>query len=249
MNKMNLVLGVLAMTVSSACDRGSSNAPTSNTPSPSAAASSNSSVATGPSAASALPSAAASAAPQPIVPTSAVGEQAPDFELTDLGGKPFSLAAQRGKIVVLEWFNPSCPFVKAAHTKGSLVDAAQRLEKQGVVYVAINSGAPGKQGHGAEANQAGVKAFGISHPVLQDETGRVGRLYGAERTPHVFVIDAQGRLAYRGAVDNSPDGEGQEPEGGKWVSYLEQAVSELASGKPVSTPETKPYGCGVKYAN
>lgn len=244
MKTANLVLVLACAVTFAACDRGSSGEPR---PSASVVATS----ASAPVGANVAPkqAASASAAPQPIAPTTAIGEPAPEFELTDLEGKPFSLAAQRGKVVVLEWFNPSCPFVKAAHTKGSLVDAAARLGKQGVVYVAINSGAPGKQGHGAEVNQAGAKTFGLSHPVLLDETGRVGRLYGAARTPHVFVIDAQGRLAYRGAVDNSPDGEGQEPEGGKLVSYLERAVSEVLAGKPVSTPETKPYGCGVKYAD
>lgn len=242
--KTKLALGLFGMSALSACDPGSPEAST-----PKASAALSSSVNGTASSSPPSPGAAASASSSPSTSKAAVGEEAPVFELTDLEGKSFSLAAERGKIVVLEWFNPSCPFVKASHTKGSLVDAAKRLQKRGVVYVAINSGAPGKQGHGVEANASGAKAFGLTHPVLLDETGRVGHLYGAARTPHVFVIDAEGRLAYRGAIDNSPDGEGQEPAGGKLVSYLEQAVSELLSGKPVSTPETSPYGCSVKYAN
>lgn len=177
-----------------------------------------------------------------------VGRIAPAFSLKDLDGKLVSLADFTGKTVVLEWFNPGCPFVRAAHTKGSLVDAAQRAQKKGVVWLAINSGAPGQQGHGVEANRAGVTTFGLEHPVLLDEDGQVGRSYGAQRTPHLFVIDPAGKLAYAGAVDNSPDGEGESPEGGKLVAYVDQALEELARSQPVSVPRTKPYGCSVKYA-
>jgi peroxiredoxin len=187
-------------------------------------------------------------AAQPTTGGSAqVGKPAPDFTLPDLDAKPVRLADFRGKTVVLEWFNPECPFVRAAHTKGSLVDAAARAEKDGVVWLAINSGAKGKQGHGADATRAGKEAFKLDHPILLDESGQVGRAYGAARTPHVFIIDDKGVLVYAGAADNSPDGEGQSAEGGTLVSYVDQALSELAAGKPISTPETKPYGCSVKY--
>ena len=178
-----------------------------------------------------------------------VGLAAPAFELLDLDGKAVRLADFKGKVVVLEWFNPECPFVRAAHTKGSLVNAAERLQKQGVVYLAINSAASGKQGFGASVNRTGAETFHISHPILLDETGAVGKTYGATNTPHVFVIDATGTLAYRGAVDNSPDGEGESPAGGKLVSYLEEAVASVLAGQPVKTPETKAYGCSVKYGS
>src|SRR5690606_28312702 len=135
------------------------------------------------------------------------------------------------------------------HKKGSLVGAAERHGGSGVVWLAINSGAPGKQGHGVEVNQSAAKELGMKHPLLLDETGEVGRLYGAERTPHMYVIDAKGVLVYRGAVDNSPDGEGASPEGGKLVRYVDQALTELSAGRPVSVPETKAYGCTVKYGS
>lgn len=178
-----------------------------------------------------------------------IGSKAPAFELPDLDGKTVRLSEHQGKVVVLEWFNPECPFVRASHTKGSLVNTAERLQKQGIVYLAINSGAPGKQGHGVEANRAGARAFNLQHPILLDESGAVGKAYGATNTPHLFVIDAQGTLVYGGAVDNSPDGEGESPEGGKLVSYVEQAVTAVLAGQPVPTPSTKAYGCSVKYGS
>lgn len=192
---------------------------------------------------------AASPVLAPVAPVARaeIGKPAPDFALKDLDGKDVSLASFKGKTVVVEWFNPGCPFVKNAHTKGSLKDAAERHAKSGVVWLAVNSGAAGKQGHGAEANRAGAKTFGMSHPILLDETGAVGKAYGATNTPHLFVVDAKGTLVYRGAVDNSPDGEGESAENGKLVSYVDAALADVAAGRAVATPETKAYGCGVKY--
>lgn len=176
-----------------------------------------------------------------------VGKPAPDFALKDLDGKEVRLSSLRGKVVVLEWFNPRCPFVKASHTKGSLKDAAERHEKDGVVWLAINSAGPGKQGYGIDENRAGTKTYGMEHPVLVDESGEVGHAYGATNTPHMMVIDAKGVLVYRGAIDNSPDGEGESPTGGKLVSYVDEALTAVAAGRTPATTETKAYGCGVKY--
>jgi peroxiredoxin len=178
-----------------------------------------------------------------------VGKPAPDFTLKDLDGNDVRLSSFKGKTVVLEWFNPNCPFVKASHTKGSLKDTARREVKAGVVWLAVNSGAPGKQGAGAAVNREAAKAFGLEHPILLDEAGTVGKTYGATNTPHIMVIDPKGTLVYRGAVDNSPDGEGESATGGKLVSYVEAAIADVAAGKPVATAETKAYGCGVKYAH
>lgn len=177
-----------------------------------------------------------------------VGKAAPDFALVDLDGKTVKLADHKGKTIVLEWFNPECPFVNRAHGKGSLVDAAKRATQAGVVWLAINSAAPGRQGHGAAVNVTGKQKFGLAHPILLDESGEVGRAYGATNTPHMFVIDDKGVLVYRGAIDNSPDGEGESAEGGKLVRYVDVALEELRAGKPVSVKETKAYGCSVKYA-
>ena len=178
-----------------------------------------------------------------------VGAPAPDFTLPDLDGKQVTLSSFRGKTVVLEWFNPGCPFVKASHTKGSLVDSAGRHRKTGVVWLAINSGAPGKQGHGVEVNRESQQRFKLEHPILLDETGRVGRAYAAAHTPHLYVVDKEGVLVYRGAIDNSPDGEGESPTGGKLINYVDAALSDITAGRPVGTAETEAYGCSVKYGS
>ncbi|MCA9629415.1 MAG: thioredoxin family protein [Myxococcales bacterium] len=187
--------------------------------------------------------------PKASVQAAKVGEAAPDFELKDLDGKSVKLSDYKGKVVVLEWFNPGCPFVKAAHKRGSLVDTAKKETAKGVVWLAINSGAPGKQGHGIEANKQGSTEFGMTNPVLLDEDGKVGKAYGAKHTPHMFVIDKAGKLAYAGAIDNSPDGEGESPKDGKLINYVEEALSDIAAGKPVRTPTTEAYGCSVKYSS
>jgi len=190
-------------------------------------------------------------APTAALPTPAelVGKPAPDFTLPDLDGNSVSLASFKGKTVVLEWFNPKCPFVVAAHTKGSLVDAAKRHADAGVVWIAVNSGAPGKQGNEVAVNVEGAKAWSLTHPVVRDEDGQIGRAYGATNTPNMFVIDGTGVVRYAGAVDNSPDGEAASPEGGTLVKYVDAAIADLAAARPVATPSTKPYGCGVKYAS
>lgn len=181
------------------------------------------------------------------VTTAAIGQPAPDFTLPDLDGKQVGLAQFHGKPVVLEWFNPGCPFVRNSHTAGSLKGLAAEEEAQGVAWLAINSGGAGKQGNGAEATRKAQSEYGMQHPVLLDESGSVGHLYGAERTPHMYVINAEGVLVYRGAIDNSPDGEGQSPEGGKLVNYVASALQAVRSGGKVDPAETKPYGCSVKY--
>lgn len=178
-----------------------------------------------------------------------IGKPAPDFTLPGLDGKLVQLSSHLGKTVVLEWFNPECPFVVRAHTKGSLVDAAQRHTADGIVWLAVNSAAAGKQGHGVEVNQSAVERFKLGHPLLLDESGEVGKAYGATNTPHMYVIDPKGSLVYRGAIDNSPDGEQESPEGGKLVRYVDAALADLAAGREVQTADTKAYGCSVKYAS
>jgi peroxiredoxin len=178
-----------------------------------------------------------------------LGAAAPDFSLKDLDGKPVKLADFKGKTVVLEWFNPECPYVKAAHTKGPLVDTAKKQTAKGVVWLSINSGAPGKQGTGVEKNKEAVKTFALTNPVLLDEAGTVGKAYGATNTPHVFIINKEGKLVYRGAADNSPDGEGKSPTDGKLVNFVDAALDDLSAGRAVKTPESKAYGCSVKYGS
>lgn len=187
-------------------------------------------------------------AQQAVQVPAALGQLAPDFTLPDVDGKSVKLSDFKGKTVVLEWFNPGCPFVRASHTKGSLVGTADRHQKNGVVWLAINSGAPGKQGAGRETNLQAKKEFGLSHPLLLDESGAVGKLYGAKTTPHMYVIAPDGKLVYRGGIDNSPDGEGESPQDGKLVKYVDEALAAIGAGNPVANQDTEPYGCSVKYA-
>lgn len=191
---------------------------------------------------------AKAAPPSPLaVPgqTAATGQPAPDFSLPAADGSTVKLSDFRGKRVVIEWFNPECPFVKAAHDAGPLKDLAARTTAQGVVWLAINSGAPGKQGHGAEVNKQAAARWSLAHPILLDETGEVGRAYGATNTPHMFLVDDKGVLVYRGALDNAPM---NDTSGAAKVNLFEDALAALAAGKPVAEADNKAWGCSVKYA-
>lgn len=185
-----------------------------------------------------------------------LGKPAPDFSLVDTDGKTVSLRALRGKTVVLEWFNADCPFVKHAHGSGPLRDFAKRVSSDALVWLTINSSAPGKQGHGAARNQSARREYGLDNAVLLDETGKVGRSYGALKTPHMFVIDANGTLVYRGGLDNAPVGKVDDerprlPQSkpGSLEPYLEYALSDLAAKRSLRLADTPPYGCTVKYAD
>lgn len=184
-------------------------------------------------------------APAEALAAAEIGAPAPDFELPDLDGNPVKLSDHEGKTVVLEWFNPECPFVKFAHAEGPLKTMAKEQTEKGFVWLAVNSGAPGKQGHGVDENKEGAKTFGMEHPILLDETGETGKAYGAKTTPHIFIIDPEGKLVFRGGVDNAPMGK---PEG-DLQNYVTTALEELAAGKPVTDADVRSYGCSVKYAS
>jgi peroxiredoxin len=174
-----------------------------------------------------------------------VGSIAPAFTLTDTEGKAVNLSDFTGKVVVITWFNPGCPFVKKHFENGANTfnDLNKKYTEQGVVFVAINSGAAGKEGAGKDANVSARKDWKIEFPILLDEDGKVGRLYGATRTPEMFIINKDGTLAYHGAIDDEP---------GKNVgktNYVAKALDEILAGKPVTTTQTKPYGCTVKYGS
>jgi peroxiredoxin len=175
-----------------------------------------------------------------------VGKLAPDFTLMDQTGKKVSLKDFRGKTVVLEWFNPECPVIVEQHTKGVLKTYGNEASKrEGVVFLAVNSSGPGQQGHGKDKSIEAQKKFAMSYPILMDEDGKVGHMFDAKTTPHMFVIDKRGKLIYSGAIDNAPRGE---PEGGQLVNYVELALTAARDEKPVEKATTKPYGCTVKYA-
>jgi peroxiredoxin len=176
-----------------------------------------------------------------------INEPAPEFTLTDSNGNAHSLSDFRGKTVVLEWTNAECPFVVKHYKPGNMQRQQAEATANGVIWLTINSGAPGKQGHvdGAGANAVIERTGGKQTAYLIDADGKVGRLYGARTTPHMFVIDGEGVLRYMGAIDSNPSADPADIPNA--TQYVEVALAELAAGKPVSTPVTQPYGCSVKY--
>lgn len=175
-----------------------------------------------------------------------VGQMAPDFELTDLDGKTHKLSDYKGKTVVLEWFNPGCPFVVAAHDEGPLKDMAKASMGKDVVWLAINSGAPGKQGHGVDVNKSAATEWGMENPILIDEDGKVGRMFAAKTTPQMVVIQPDGTIGYGGALDNAPRNE--PPEAG-YQAFTQNAVDAVLGGEKPSPAKTQPWGCSVKYSS
>ena len=168
--------------------------------------------------------------------------KAPDFTLTDHNGKEVQLSKLRGHVVVLEWFNYDCPFVKAHYneTRHTMRDLAAKYADKNVVWLIINS----THYTTVEANKTWAEQHQLKQPILLDTDGKVGKLYGAKTTPHLFIVDAAGQIVYQGAIDNAPLG--KKPE--KYINYVDQALSELTAAKTVTTQKTKPYGCSVKYA-
>lgn len=171
-----------------------------------------------------------------------VGEAAPAFTLKDQSGKDVSLSDYKGKIVVLEWFNEDCPYVVKFYGNGKMNEWASKYQGDDVVWLAINSNSGGTQ----EKNAKVATDWKIERPLLNDSDTKVAKMYGATNTPHMYVIDAEGKLAYKGAIDDKPTAEAGDIEGA--TNYVAKAVDELKAGTAISTPETKAYGCGVKYA-
>jgi peroxiredoxin len=184
------------------------------------------------------------AAPAPAVAT--IDKPAPEFVLKDTSGKTHKLSdyTAAGKLVVLEWFNPDCPIAKAYHQpENKMVALATEFKGRGVVWLAVNSGAEGKQGAGIERNTKALSDYGITFPVLMDPTGEVGHRYAAKTTPHMYVIDTHGVLRYAGAIDSGdPSKKGD-------VNYVKRALEEILAGKDVTTTTSKPFGCSVKYGS
>lgn len=165
---------------------------------------------------------------------------APGFVLKDQDGKRVSLAGLKGKVVVLEWFNPDCPFVKRHHvTKSTMVDLAGKYSAKGVVWLAVNS----THYMDVWASKKWRDTWKLPYPVLVDRDGAVGRAFGAKSTPHMFVISPVGRIVYQGAIDDDPPGRKKAP-----TNYVDLALTALLAAEPVNAPQTKSYGCSVKYA-
>lgn len=167
-----------------------------------------------------------------------VGQPAPDFTLQDHEGRTHRLADYRGKIVVLEWTNPECPFVVRHYNARTMQRLAQTLAGDDFVWLSINS----THHNRVEQTLESIQTYGLPFPVLQDQSGDVGRLYGARTTPHMYVIDAQGVLRYAGAIDDDPRGRSENPD-----NYVQRAVAALRAAQPVDPSSTQAYGCTVKY--
>jgi hypothetical protein len=183
----------------------------------------------------------------PLAAEPGIGTAVPQFRAYDMHGKIVNLSDYRGKTVVLEWNNPGCPFVQKHYESGNMQKTQAAAVAQGTIWLTINSGAPGKQGHmnGPEA-QKFVAAQGAKPTAyLLDPQGLVGKGYGAKTTPHMYVIDAGGRLAYNGAIDDKPTADKGDIASAR--NHVLAAIGEVRAGKPVSVPESRPYGCSVKY--
>lgn len=180
------------------------------------------------------------AAPEP-------GAIAPDFEAVDTHGNMLKLSEQRGKIVVLEWKNHLCPFVRKHYGSHNMQQLQEELAGQGVVWWSVISSAEGKQGNvtADEANAIVAEEGSHASAVLLDAKGEIGRLYGAKTTPHMFVIAEDGRLAYMGAIDDNPSPDPGTIPGAK--NYVRKAVSNLQAAQAVEESSIAPYGCSVKY--
>jgi peroxiredoxin len=188
------------------------------------------------------------AAPLPASAQPLTGQPAPAFTLTDLDGRKVSLADLKGKYVVLEWTNPSCPFVQKHYGSGNMQSLQKRFAGEGVQWIVINSTAVSHSEYLKPAEQkAWLQKHGAAASIAAlDADGTVGRAYAAKVTPHMYVIDPNGVLVYAGAID---DKRSTDPADVKTAhNYVVQAFAELRAGKPVSASSTQAYGCTIKYS-
>ena len=169
-----------------------------------------------------------------------VGHKAPAFAVADQSGKQVSLSDYSGKIVVLEWINPGCPFVVRHGKEQTMKNLAEQYKGKDVVWLGVITG----EGANADEAKKWSETASLSYPILMDAETKVAKSYGAKATPHMFVIDKSGTLVYSGAIDNDPEGE---KAAAQRTNYVAKAIDALLAGQTVATPETNAYGCGVKY--
>ena len=193
----------------------------------------------------ALVAAALAAAPALAPPQ--IGKPAPNFRLSDVNGRAVSLADFRGKTVVIEWNTPECHFVRKQYGSGNMQKTQAAAKKEGVVWLSINSSAPGKQGHMNAAQAKEVVAAQKAQPTayLLDPDGAVGKTYDAKTTPHMYIVNKAGALVYAGGIDDKPTPNPADVNGAR--NHVLAALGELKAGKAVSVPTSRPYGCSVKY--
>lgn len=176
-----------------------------------------------------------------------VGETVPDFTLTDTNGVSHNLSDFKGKNVVLEWTNHKCPYVVKHYKTGNMQDLQKEATNNGVVWLTIVSSAEGEQGYvtAEEGNALIAEQQSQATAMLLDVSGTAGKTFGAKVTPHMYIIDANGKLAYAGAIDDRPSTNPKTIEGA--TNYVKAALGNLMVGEPVETASTQPYGCSVKY--
>ncbi len=195
----------------------------------------------------ALALAAALAIPGLALAAATVGQPAPDFSAPDLQGKTVRLADFKGKFVVLEWVNPECPYVRRHYTSGNMPSLQKEIATKDVVWLAVNSSNPSSGEFKTPEEMAKWLGQQGAAPkaALIDKDGQVGRAYGARTTPHMYVIDPQGKLIYAGAIDDKRWASTEETKSAR--NHVRAALGEAMAGKPVSVAATSPYGCSVKY--
>ena len=176
-----------------------------------------------------------------------VGQPAPDFTGLDSHGKQHSLSQYKGKIVVLEWTNHDCPYVRKHYNSGNMQKLQKHATDNDIVWLSIISSSPGKQGHvsGQQANELTTSRNASPTAVILDESSEIGMLYGAKTTPHMYIIDKSGQLVYMGGIDNIPGKDVDDIPRAK--NYVRAALDEMKAGKPIKDNITRPYGCSVKY--
>ena len=186
-------------------------------------------------------------ASRPAQADATVGKAAPNFSLKDSNGRTRKLSDFRGRIVVLEWLNHDCPFVKKHYNSGNMQRVQRQARANGAVWLSINSSASGKQGHvnGAQANSLTKSKNAAPSAVLLDASGKVGRAYNAKTTPHMYLISERGTVLYNGAIDDKPSADEADVKGAK--NFVLAALAQAKRGERISVPVTQPYGCSVKY--
>src|SRR3954468_22542875 len=176
-----------------------------------------------------------------------VGSTAPDFALKDTKGQSHSLSQYKGKYVVLEWFNPECPFVKKHYGSDNMQKLQKEYTDKGVVWLTIDPNAPGTEGNltPEQAQKVATSWKTQQTALLLDPDGKVGRAYGSKNTPNMVIINPEGKIAYEGAIDSKATPNPADIPSS--TNYVKAALDQSLAGKSVSTPQTKPYGCSVKY--
>ena len=175
-----------------------------------------------------------------------VGQPAPDFSATDTAGKTRTLSDFKGKLVVLEWTNPGCPFVQK-HYSGNMQSLQKEFTGKGVVWLAVNSTETGSRDYLVPLKLAGwmTEKQALPSATLMDESGQIGQLYGAKTTPHMYLISPQGQLLYAGSIDSIASTRVDDIKTA--TNYVRQGLNEALGGKALSIASTRPYGCSVKY--